>query len=219
MSEHAILDDHTPLPEPLAEPSTPAYILDAAAAAGEWWAKSDRDPRIKFQPVVILKLLQAIREGMHYEPACALAGVSYRQFGNWQNIAEDNGPESPHGIVAAALKLAEAEAEGETVRYVRAASRDPRFWAAGMTFLERRHPDRWRRPSEATQVQVHVGVALGLEATEDQRRAMVPQVVIQQIVSNNAMSPALGTDTAIDATFASDASLSPPTCNTYPVDK
>lgn len=161
-------------PEQGLEPLTPDYILNACEAAGEWWARSDKDPRIKFTPPVILRLLTAIREGMHYEPACSLAGVGYSQFRQWMNRADDEGPETPFGIVAGAVKLAEAEAEGETVRYVRAASRDPRFWAAGMTFLERRHPDRWRRPDSAQQVNVNVGVALGIQASDEQRRAIVP---------------------------------------------
>lgn len=172
----------------------PDYILKAAEAAGEWWAKSDRDPRIKFTPPTIVKLLTALRDGNHYEPACALAGVTYSQFRNWMNKAEDEGEDGPFGAVARAVKVAEAEAEAESVRYVRAASRDPRFWAAGMTFLERRHPDRWRRPSDNTAVQVHVGVAIGVQASEAQRRAIVPQVVSQPLSPTpeplTALSPA-----------------------------
>ena len=192
--------------------AVPDYILGACGAAAEWWARSDQDPRIKFQPAVILKLLTAIREGMHYEPACAVAGVSYRQFLNWQHIADDQGPETPHGIVSAAVKVAEAEAENESVRYVRAASRDPRFWAAGMTFVERRHPDRWRRPSDAPSVQVTVGVALGIQVSDEQRRAIVPTVQIAQIPNINGEVVQAGDTTpgtVPDATFASDASLSP----------
>ena len=180
----------------------PEYILKACEAAGEWWAKSDRDPRIKFQPAVILKLLTAIREGMHYEPACALAGVSYRQFLNWQNIAEDQGPETPHGVVSAALKVAEAEAEGETVRYVRAASRLPQFWTAGMTFLERRHPDRWRRPDAGQTVNVQVGVALGVQVSDEQRGAYIPRLSPVVISQNQAQ--------LCDVPSAGDQALSPP---------
>lgn len=191
MSTAALIID---APDSASTPEIPAYILDAAQVAGEWWANSDRDPRIKFQPAVIVKLLCSLRDGNHYEPACHLAGVSYRQFREWMNRADDDGPESPFGRVAAAVKLAEAEAEAETVRQVRAASRDARFWAAGMTFLERRHPDRWRRPSESVGVQVNVGVTVGVAATEDTRRALVPGVVIEQIANGNADRPALGID-------------------------
>ena len=196
------------------------YIEDAARAAAEWQL-TEQDQRLagrytKFTPQAIVKLLTAVREGMHYEPACALAGISYQTLRNWLNRAEDDGPDSPHGRVACALKLAEAEAEGETVRYVRAASRDPRFWAAGMTFLERRHPDRWRRPDAGQQVQVQVGIALGVQLDEGQRRAMLPTVTIAQIAKDNGTLPQAG-DTPAQfgaggthtQTFALDASLSP----------
>ena len=128
---------------------------------------------------------------MYHEPACALAGVSYRQYLNWQNIAEDEGPESPHGIVSAALKVAEAEAENETVRYVRAASRLPQYWAAGATFLERRHPARWKR-QDGPAVSVSVGVQVGIQAGDEDRARLLPDVVIRQIANNNADRSALG---------------------------
>ena len=125
------------------------------------------------------------------------------------NRADDESPETPHGRVACAVKLAEAEAEAESVRYVRAASRDPRFWAAGMTFLERRHPDRWKRPDASQSVQVNVGVALGVQVSDEQRRAIVPSVQIAQIPSINGEVVQAGHTADTTQTFASDASLSP----------
>jgi hypothetical protein len=44
---------------------------------------------------------------------------------------------------------------------VRKAGEDPRFWAASMTYLERRHPERWARRSEGQdgpKVVVQIGV-------------------------------------------------------------
>jgi hypothetical protein len=44
---------------------------------------------------------------------------------------------------------------------VRVAGNDPRFWAASMTYLERRHPERWARRSEGQdgpKVVVQIGV-------------------------------------------------------------
>ena len=204
-----LLDD---TPEQVEAPVIPDYILNACEAAAEWWAKSDQDPRIKFQPAVVMRLLMAIREGSHYEPACAVAGVSYRQFREWMNKAEDEDETSPYARVASAVKVAESEAELESVRYVRAASRDPRFWAAGMTFLERRHPDRWKRPDSAAAVQVNVGIAVGIQASDEARKGFVPQVVIEQIANGNGVAPPLGTELVsapTTPTFASGASLSP----------
>jgi hypothetical protein len=47
------------------------------------------------------------------------------------------------------------------VSKVRKAGADPRFWAASMTYLERRHPERWARRSEGNdgpKVVVQIGV-------------------------------------------------------------
>ena len=60
-----------------------------------------------------------------------------------------------------AIEKAEALAESETVRNVRQASKLPQFWAAGMTYLERKHPERWGRRQEdsaAPKVVVNIGV-------------------------------------------------------------
>lgn len=57
-------------------------------------------------------------------------------------------------------------------------------------------------------------VVLGVQLSEDERRAYVPQ-----IPSNNEVRPPLGIDTSSERTFASDASLSPVPVNSYPVEK
>jgi len=57
-----------------------------------------------------------------------------------------------------------------------------------MTFLERRHPDRWKRRDDNA-VQVNVAVAMGVQASEATRRQIVPTVEIRPI---NAISPPCG---------------------------
>lgn len=54
-------------------------------------------------------------------------------------------------VLSELVEKAEAEAEVQAVARVQAASRNPNHWQAAMTFLERRHPDRWRR-KDATEV-------------------------------------------------------------------
>lgn len=47
------------------------------------------------------------------------------------------------------------------VAKVREAGKDPRFWAASMTYLERRHPERWARRQDSNdgpKVIVQIGV-------------------------------------------------------------
>ena len=61
-----------------------------------------------------------------------------------------------------ALEKAEAAAESETVRNVRNASKLPQFWAAGMTWLERKNPEKWGRrqdDSSTPKVIVQLGVS------------------------------------------------------------
>lgn len=194
-------------PETQEHGEIPAYILECA----ETIAHHDKrlramSPPCKLTPALAVRLLATLREGAHYEPACALAGISYRAFREWMNRAEDEDDEGPFAALAHAVKVAEAEAEVETVRDVRKASKDNRFWAAGMTFLERRHSDRWRRPDSAQQVNVNVGVALGVQVSDEQRRAIVPSVQIPSI-NGEVVQAGHTADTA--QTFASDASLSP----------
>lgn len=69
--------------------------------------------------------------------------------------------ETPYAALSDALKRASARAEAAEVAKVRQAGNDPRFWAASMTYLERRHPERWARRSEGNdgpKVVVQIGV-------------------------------------------------------------
>lgn len=176
-----------------AQPSSapPDYVLDCAKAI------ADHDPYLrsmcppcKLTPTVAVRLLMAIRQGAHYETACAKARISYSTFVSWRNRAEDEPEDGAFASLMLAVKLAEADAELESIADVRVAAKNPKCWAAGMTFLERRHPDRWRRKDE-TAVNVNVGVVLGLQASDEQRRAIVPRIVTQ------ALSPASETSSAL----------------------
>lgn len=171
----------------------PAYILDAAeaiAAAEPLLRPKSVGRKSLLTATTIVKLLTALRQGLHPEPACRLAGISWSTFRNWCERGDDAAGNGPYAAFVQAVKVAEAEAEYETLGYVRNASKLPQFWAAGMTFLERRHPDRWRRPSENAAVQVNVGIVVGIQASDDQRKGLVPQMVLEQVtVSVPALSP------------------------------
>ena len=194
----------------------PDYVLDCAKVIAEYDpVLRAMSPPCKLTPTVAVRLLMAIRSGAYYETACAKARISYSAFVSWRNRAEDEPEDGPFSTLLQAVKLAEADAELESLSDVRVAAKNPKFWAAGMTFLERRHPDRWRRPDAAQQVNVNVGVALGVQVQDDTHRAQLSTVdaQIRQISSDNANRPALGTDTDRAQTFASEASLSPHTHN------
>lgn len=104
-------------------------------------------------------LLEAVDAGNYIETAAELAGLSKVTVYDW--LKKGDAGQEPFKAFANALKRAQARAEAQAVRNVRLAGKDPRFWAAEMTFLERRHPDRWARRSEdgtSPRVVVQIGV-------------------------------------------------------------
>lgn len=69
--------------------------------------------------------------------------------------------EEPFTLFLKAVKRAQASVESKVTKNIINASADPRFWAAGATYLERTKPDRWARRSEDTsspKVIVQIGV-------------------------------------------------------------
>ena len=104
-------------------------------------------------------LLASIADGNYRETAIRQAGISKQTFYNWLKRA-DAGHE-PELAFVDALEKAEAEAEAGLVANVRAASKLPQFWAAGMTLLERKSPEKWGRrqdDSQAPKVIVQIGI-------------------------------------------------------------
>jgi hypothetical protein len=108
-----------------------------------------------FERVAILA--DALMGGNYRDTAARLAGIAESGVRAWVRAADEG--DLRYLPIATVIRSAEAIAEAEAVSYVRRASRDPRFWAAGMTWLERKYPDAWgRRESESgPKVQVIVG--------------------------------------------------------------
>lgn len=107
----------------------------------------------------VQELLEAIDNGNYVETAAELAGLSKQCVYEWLKRADTG--EEPYKAFGDAMKRAQARAEAAEVVKVRAAGNDPRFWAASMTYLERRHPERWARRSEGNdgpKVVVQIGV-------------------------------------------------------------
>jgi hypothetical protein len=107
----------------------------------------------------VQKFLEHIAAGNYVEPAAHAADLSPVTVYNWKKRG-DRG-EEPYARFVKAWKEAEAQAEVETVPNIRRASQLPQFWAAGMTLLERRHPERWgRRTDENSGPRVIVNIGL-----------------------------------------------------------
>ncbi len=110
-------------------------------------------------PHIVQELLEAMEAGNYMETACELAGIAKVTVYNWLKRGEDG--EEPFSAFSYAMKRASARAEAKAVANVRRAGLDDRFWAAEMTYLERRHPERWARRSEegnSPRVVVQIGV-------------------------------------------------------------
>jgi hypothetical protein len=111
----------------------------------------------------VYKLLSKIAEGNYVETAVKSAGIAKQTFYNWREQAQA-------GNIAAialvdAIEKAEADAESDAVNDVKQAGKaGPQYWAASMTRLERRHPERWGKRGDdgnAPKVVVQIGVRDG----------------------------------------------------------
>jgi hypothetical protein len=111
------------------------------------------------QPEKVGRLFDLIVAGNYRETAARIVGITDRAIRMWMQKA-DAGDER-YQAVANVVHVAEALAESSAVRDVRAAGKSPQFWAASMTYLERRYPGKWgRRPddTEVPRVIVQIGI-------------------------------------------------------------
>jgi len=93
-------------------------------------------------------LSEVIAKGNYLTTACQLCGIHETTLNGWLHQADDDlkaGLETEFTRLFFALKEAEAKAESSLVDVVREAAEVKREWLPAMTFLERRHPDRWGR--------------------------------------------------------------------------
>lgn len=142
--------------EPTVPPSTdPAVSLTEALAHGPG-RMSARDA------ARAARVVDAIRAGNYHETACRVAGVDAATFEEWCMRGEEQEAGAYRRFLDAVI-AAEGEAEAEIVERVRDASKLPQYWAAGATWLERRHSARWKRQEASVSgsaVTINVGIAL-----------------------------------------------------------
>lgn len=99
-------------------------------------------------PELITKLSAFIADGNYAVTACNACGISDASLYNWLNKAKDDmeqGRESIYVDLFVAIKRAEAECEAELAKIARDSSLKHKNVIEIMTFLERRHPERWGR--------------------------------------------------------------------------
>jgi hypothetical protein len=93
----------------------------------------------------IAVLVDVLVDGNYRDTAARLAGIAESGVRSWLKLAEDGDPR--YQAIGTLIRAAEAIAESESVGHVRTAGRDPRFWAAAATWLERKFPDKYGRRS------------------------------------------------------------------------
>ena len=86
--------------------------------------------------------MRAVRAGNYLEVACRSARISPSTLYRWLERGEREGS-GIYAEFAAAVRLAEAEAEVHAVATIRSFMGED--WRAALAYLERRHPARWRR--------------------------------------------------------------------------
>ncbi|KKM67802.1 hypothetical protein LCGC14_1467370, partial [marine sediment metagenome] len=89
------------------------------------------------------KICGYIAQGNYASVACHAVGISPDTMMLWKRNAEQG--VEPYLSFLLALKDAEAQAEVRLVGLVGEIATSEKQWAAAMTLLERRHPQRWGR--------------------------------------------------------------------------
>lgn len=113
----------------------------------------------------VQELLTYIEDGCYPEIAAELADISLSTYQNWVRRGEAGEP--PFDLFLRAVKRAAAKAEHAEILKVRKAGENPQYWTGSMTFLERRHPERWSRRTETPQ-DAKITIAIGLGSAQTQ---------------------------------------------------
>lgn len=109
----------------------------------------------KLNQGMIDALSKAIAKGNYAVTACQLVGISEPAFYGWigQGVKdEENGKtetESLYLSLVKSLKRADAKAETKMVDLIINTAVEKKDGYLGMTYLERRHPERWGRKDRA----------------------------------------------------------------------
>jgi hypothetical protein len=171
----------------------------------------------------VQQFLEAVGDGNYIETAAKLAGLSKQSVYEWIKRGQqaETPAEAAFKVFADAVEKAEARAEAKMLANVRRASELPQFWAAGMTVLERRHPDRWGKrqdDSNTPKVVVNIGVGqgdvkVGIALSPPDFRPSIPEADACKSLTGNAFALDSSPITAVMVTEAEacQASSSAPT--------
>lgn len=106
-------------------------------------------PQSKLNAGVHTAIVDTARRGNYMTTCAAMIGVSPRTIMRWLQRGEqdlENGEDTSYARLYRDVSQASAQFEDEMVNLVADAARaNPQNWAAAMTILERKHPDRFGR--------------------------------------------------------------------------
>lgn len=122
-------------------------------------------PGDKLTEEVLAKLVEYIRNGNYPEVAAAAVGINSSTFYRWRKSGKElldlfpqiDPADFPEEIIPPEfsprewrlfrleIEIQQAEAQAEAYAVLTVRKHMPEQWTAAMTFLERRHPDRWRK--------------------------------------------------------------------------
>ncbi len=134
----------------------------------------------KLSPQIARAILKVISKGGHFSPACVAAGVSHQTALRWieqgnHDVSEN--VKSPFATFVRALHQAASQAESNIVSQVY--DHTEKDWRAGAFLLERRHPERWGKKEQATNItNVVISDALVTQLVDAMRVATGGSVVI-----------------------------------------
>jgi len=103
----------------------------------------------KLTPELQEKICKYIAAGNYLVTACSAVGIDTNTFNLWLNNAlkEENNGGGMYFDFMIAVKRAEAAAEAELASMIRETALQKKDWLPAITFLERRHRERWGRPA------------------------------------------------------------------------
>lgn len=138
----------------------------------------------KLNDGMIIALSEAVAKGNYAVTASRLCGIDEHTLIRWVELGaiefakDEPDTEDIYLRLYSALKRAEAQAEAELVNVVRESATKKKEWLPAMTFLERRHPDRWGR-KDRTRVDINERKAITITHVEVvlNQGEGVPQVI------------------------------------------
>jgi transposase len=123
------------------------------------------------------RLCDALRAGNHLEVAARYAGISRPTLHRWLSEAREDGADPSLIELRAAVSKAEADAEVHAVGVVRKAIAQG-DWRAALAYLERRHPQRWRRREPAAAPDAGAPAGAGdLDISDPTTRALLSELL------------------------------------------